>query len=131
MAGLADLDADPGGKFGGKAELGAKNAKDERIAAPDQLDAAAHAHAEHLEALHLLVVGFNAPHDGANARRQLVQAGQRLRGMVYCCHSMSKISLPAAMSNSPRERVDVKEAGFSSSSGRGCLKMRPCHGRFT
>jgi len=72
MAGLADLHADAGGQFRRQAELRAKNAKDERIAAPDQLDAAAHAHAEHLEALHLLVVGFDAPHDGADTRRQLV-----------------------------------------------------------
>ena len=107
MAGLADLDADAGGKFGGKAELRAEYAKDERIAAPDQLDAAAHTDAEHFEALHFLVFGFDAPHDGANARRQLVQASQRLRGMVYCCHSLSKISFPAAMSNPPRGPVDA------------------------
>jgi hypothetical protein len=77
MAGLADLHADAGGEFSGQTELRTKNAEDERIAAPDQLDAAAHAHAEHLEALHFLVVGFDAPHDGANARRQLVEASQR------------------------------------------------------
>ena len=118
MAGLANFDTDAGGKFGGKAELRAEYAKDERIAAPDQLDAAAHANAKHFEALHFLVVGFDAPHDGANARRQLVQASQRLRGMVYCCHSLCKISLPAAMSNSPREGVDVKAIGFYSSAGR-------------
>ena len=114
MAGLADFDADARGEFGGQAELRAKNAKDERIAAPDQLDPAAHAHAKHLEALHFLVVGFDAPHDGANARRQLVQAGQRLRGMVYCCHSLSKISFPAAMSNSPRGQVDGKNLSGSA-----------------
>jgi hypothetical protein len=114
MAGLADFDADAGGQRGGQTELRAKYAKDERIAAPDQLDPAAYTNAQHLEALHLLVVGFDAPHDGANARRQFVQAGQRLRGMVYCCHSLSKISFPAAMSNSPRWRVDAKEAGFEA-----------------
>ena len=108
MAGLADLDADAGGERCGQAELRAKNAKDERIAGPDQLDTAANAHSEHLEALHFLVGGLDAPHDGANTRRQLVQAGQCLRGMVYCCHSLSKISLPTVMSNSPRGRVDVK-----------------------
>jgi hypothetical protein len=78
MAGLANLDTDAGGEFGGQAELRAKYTEDERIAAPNQLDAAANTHAEHLEALHFLVVGFYAPHDGANARRQLVQAGQWL-----------------------------------------------------
>jgi hypothetical protein len=117
MAGLADFHTDMSGERSGQAELRAKYAKDERITTPDQFDAAAHAHAEHLEALHLLVVGLNAPHDGANARRQLVQAGQRFRGMVYCCHSLSKISFPAAMSNSPREGVDVIETGFYSSAG--------------
>ena len=122
MAGLADFHADSGGKFRGQAKLRAEYAEDERIAATNQLDAAANAHAEHLQALHFLVVGFDAPHDGANARRQLVQAGQRLCGMVNCCHSLSKISLPAAMSNSPRVLVDVKEAGFSSSPGRGLLE---------
>jgi hypothetical protein len=101
MSGLADFHADASGQFGGQAKLRAKNAKDERIAAPNQLDPAAHAHAKHLEALHFLIVGFNAPHDGANARCQLVEAGQCFRGMVYCCHSLSKISFPAAMSNSP------------------------------
>jgi hypothetical protein len=117
MAGLADFDTDMSGERGGQAELRAKYAKDERIAAPDQLDAATHANAKHLEALHFLVVGLNAPHDGANARCQLVQAGQHFRGMVYCCHSLSKISFPAAMSNSPREGIDVKETGFYSSAG--------------
>jgi hypothetical protein len=117
MAGLADFDADTGGERGGQAELRAKYAKDERIPAPDKFDAAAHANAKHLEALHFLVVGLNAPHDGANARRQLVQTGQHFCGMVYCCHSLSKISFPAAMSNSPREGVDVKETGFYSSAG--------------
>ena len=117
MARLADFDADSGGELGGQAKLRTENAKDEWIAAPDQLDAAPHANAKHLEALHFLVVGLDAPHDGANARCQLVQAGQRFRGMVYCCHSLSKISFPAAMSNSPREGVDVKETGFYSSAG--------------
>jgi hypothetical protein len=117
VPGLADFDADAGGEFGGQSKLRAENAKDERIAAFDQLDAAAHAHAEHLEALHFLVVSLDAPHDGANARRQLVEAGQHFRGMVYCCHSLSKISFPAAMSNSPREGVDVKETDFYSSAG--------------
>jgi hypothetical protein len=108
MAGLADFDADAGGELGGQAKLRPENAEDEWIAAPDQFDPAAHTHPKHLEALHFLVVGFYAPHDGANARRQLVEAGQRLRGMVYCCHSLSKISFPAAMSNSPRLSVDAK-----------------------
>ena len=124
MPGLANFHADAGGEFGGEAELRAKNSEDERIAAPDQLNAAAHAHAEHLEALHFLVVGFYAPHDGANARRQLVQAGQRIRAMVYCCHSLCKISLPAAMSIFARGRVDANENGFFSSPGRDWLKMR-------
>ena len=118
MARLANLNTNAGGEFGGQAKLRAENAKDERIAAPDQLDAATHANTKHLEALHFLVVGLDAPHDGANARRQLVEAGQHFRGMVYCCHSLSKISFPAAMSNSPREGVDVKETGFYSSAGR-------------
>jgi len=121
MAGLANFDTDAGGKFGGKAELRAEYAKDERIAAPDQLDAAAHANAKHFEALHFLVVGFDAPHDGANARRQLVQASQRLRGMVYCCHSLSKISFPAAMSNPPRGPVDA----IILAGGTRLLKMAP------
>jgi cysteine desulfurase len=107
MAGLADLDADTRGERGGQAELRAEHAKDERVAATNQFDAASHANAKHFEALHFLVVGFDAPHDGANARRQLVQASQRLRGMVYCCHSLSKISFPAAMSNPPRGPVDA------------------------
>jgi hypothetical protein len=124
MPGLANLDSDAGGEFGGQSELRAENAKDERIAAFYQLDTAAHAHAEHLEALHFLVVGLNAPHDGANARHQLVQAGQRFRGMVYCCHSLCKISLPAAMSIFARGRVDANENGFFSSPGRDWLKMR-------
>jgi hypothetical protein len=108
MAGLADFHTHAGGERGGQAELRAEYAKDEWIARPDKLYATANAHSEHLEALHFLVFSFDAPHDGANARRQLVQAGQCLRGMVYCCHSLSKISLPAVMSNSPRGRVDVK-----------------------
>jgi hypothetical protein len=112
MARLADLDTDAGGERGGQAELRAKYAKDERVAAPDQLDAAAHTHAEHLEALHFFIVGFHAAHDGANARRQFVQASQRLWGMVNCCHSLCKISFPASMSNSPRLQVDAKEIGL-------------------
>ena len=107
MPGLADFHADAGGQFGGQAKLRAENSEDERIAAPDEFDAAAHTNPKHLEPLHFLVVGFDASHDGANARRQLVQASQRFRGMVSCCHSLSKISFPAAMSNSPRERVDA------------------------
>jgi hypothetical protein len=125
MSGLADFHADAGGKFGGQSKLRPENAENQRIAAPNHLNAAAHAHAEHLEPLHFLVVGLDAPHDGANARRQFVQTGQRFRGMVYCCHSLCKISLPAAMSISARLRIDANETGFSSSPGRGCLKMRP------
>lgn len=131
MAGLANLDADSGRKPGGQAEPRSKDAKNQRIAAPDQFDAAAHAHAEHLEALHLLIVRFNAPHDGANARRQLVQTRHRLGGMVNDCHSESKIGLPTAMSNPPRGWVDVFSACFFSSSGRGCLNISLCRGRFT
>jgi len=112
MAWLANLDADARGERGGQAELRSKYSKDEWIAAPHQLDAAAYTHAEHLEALHFLVVGFDAPHDGTDARRQLVQASQGFRGMVYCCHSMSKISFPDGMSNTPSRRVDAIEAGL-------------------
>ena len=40
MAGLADLDANASGEFGGEAELRAKHAENQRITAPDQFDAA-------------------------------------------------------------------------------------------
>ena len=42
MARLANLNTNAGGEFGGQSELRAENAKDERITAPDQFDAAAH-----------------------------------------------------------------------------------------
>ena len=76
MAGLADLHPDACGERGGQAEPRAEHAEDQRIAALYQLDAASHAHTEHLEALRFRVVGFDAPHDGANARRQRVEANQ-------------------------------------------------------
>jgi len=40
MAGLADLDADARGERGGQAKLRAEHAENQRIAAPDQFDAA-------------------------------------------------------------------------------------------
>jgi len=108
MAGLADLDADARGERGGQAKLRAEHAENQRIAAPDQFDAATRTDAQHLEALHFLVVGFDAPHDGANARRQFIQANQLFCGMVCYCHNLCKISFPAGKSISRRERVDVK-----------------------
>ena len=107
MAGLADLDADARGERGGQAKLRAEHAENQRIAALDQFDTAAHAHAKHLETLRFLVVGLDAPHDGANARRQRVQANHLFRNMVNCCHDLCKISFPASMSNTPRGRVDA------------------------
>ena len=76
MAGLADLDVDSRGERGGQAELRTEHAENQRIAASDQLDAAADANAQHFQALHFLVVGLDAPHDGANARRQRIQTNQ-------------------------------------------------------
>jgi cysteine desulfurase len=107
MAGLADLDADARSERGGQAELRAEHAENQRIAAPDKFDAAAHTHTQHFETLRFLVVGLNAPHDGAYARRQHIQANQLVRGMVNCCQDLCKISFPAGMSNTLLGRVDA------------------------
>jgi cysteine desulfurase len=107
MAGLANLDPNTVGERSGQAELRAKNPQYDRVAAADQFDAATDTHPQHLEPLHLLVVGFNAPHDGADARRQFVQASQGFGGMVIYCHCLCKINFPVALSNHPRMLVDV------------------------
>ncbi len=107
MAGLADLDTNARGELRGQAELRTKHAEYQRIAATDQLDAAAHANAHHFQALHFLVIGLDAPHDGANARRERIQTNQFFWSMVNCCHSLCKISFPGAMSNSWLLQVDV------------------------
>ena len=121
MPGLADSDPDARGERGGQAEPRAKHAENQRIATLDQLDAASHAHAEHLEALRFRVFGFDAPHDGANARRQRVQANQLFRGMVNGCHGLCKISFPAGMSISTGGQVDTKIPGWGFSLGSGCF----------
>ena len=101
MAGLADFHAHARGQLGGQAEPRAENFQDERIARADQFHAAAHADAERFEALRVLVVGFNAAHNGADARRQFIEphgGGRLFNG----CHNDDKISFPACKSNLPR-----------------------------
>ena len=73
MAGLADFDADARGELGGQAEPRAEHFQDDRVAGADEFHAAAQAHAQRLEALRFLVVGLDAAHDGADARRQLIE----------------------------------------------------------
>ena len=107
MAGLANFDADARGERGGQAEPRAEHFEDDRVAGADEFHAAAQAHAHRLEALHFLVVGLDAAHDGADMRRQLIKPHRGGR-LFNSCHNDDKISFPAGKSISRRERVDVK-----------------------
>ena len=106
MAGLADFHLDAGGEFGGDAEPRAEDFQDERIAGADELHAAAEADAERLEPLRVLVVGGDAAHHGADARRQGIEADER-NGLFNSCHSDDKISFPACKSTTPRGVLDA------------------------
>ena len=106
MAGLADFHADAGRQFGGQAQPGAENFQDERIAGADEFHAATHANTQRFQTVGVLVVGLDAAHDGAEARRQFIEPhrGDRLSNS---CHNDDKISFPASKSNSPRTAVDT------------------------
>lgn len=106
MAGLADFHADARRELGGNAQPGAENFQDERIARPDEFHAAAHADAERLEPVGVLIVHLDAAHDGADARRQFIEPHGR-GGLVNGCHNAGKLSFPAAMSNARPEGIDA------------------------
>ncbi len=103
MAGLADFHRDARGEFGGQAEARAEDFQDKRIANADEFKASADADAERLEPLRVLVVGRDAAHHGADARRQFVQPDER-NGLCIGCHNENKIILPAIQSKSIRRR---------------------------
>jgi len=104
MAGLADFHRDARGEFGGQPEARAENFQDERIAGADEFQPAANADAERLEPLRVLVVGRDAAHHGADARRQFIQPDER-NGLCISCHNENKIILPANQSKSIRRRA--------------------------
>ena len=106
MAGLADFHADARGQFGGDAQPRAENFQDERIARADEFHAPAHADAERFQAVGVLVVGGDAAHDGADARRQFIEPHRGGR-LVNNCHNDDKISFPPGKSNPPRAAVDA------------------------
>ena len=106
MAGLADFHRDAPGEFSGQAQPGTEDFQDERIARADQFHAAAHAHAERLEALGILVVRLDAAHDGADARWQLIKP-HRGGWLFNSCHNDDKISFPLRKSNPHRAVVDA------------------------
>ena len=106
MIGLADFHADPGGEFRRDSQPRTEDFQNERIAGTDQFHAAAKAYAERLEPLRVLIVGLDAAHDRADARRQRVEADER-NGLFNSCHSDDKISFPADKSTQPREVIDA------------------------
>ena len=96
---------DARGQFGRDAKAGTENFQDERIARADEFHAATQTNAQRLEALRVLVIGRHAPHDGADARRQLIKPHQR-NGLFNSGHNVKKISLPPRKSISPPAPVD-------------------------
>ena len=111
MAGLADFHVDARGQFGGDAQPRAENFQDERIAGADQFHAAAHADAERFQALRVLVIGGDAAHHGADARRQFIEPhrGDRL---FNSCHNDDKISFPMRKSNPARGAAESDATKF-------------------
>lgn len=105
MAGLTDLNLNAPGQFGGKAEAGAENLQDERIAAANNLQPATEADAQRFEALCFLVIRADASHHGANAWRKFVQTNQRNR-LSNGCHDKNKIGFPTVKSIMPRFRYN-------------------------
>ena len=106
MAGQADFHADARRKLGRNAQPRAKNFQDERIACPNEFNAAADADAECLEPVRILIVHFDAAHDGTDMRRQFIKPHGG-GGLVNGCHNACKISFPAAKSNARPEGIDA------------------------
>ena len=94
MAGLADFHRDARGKFGGQTEARTKNFQDERIPGANQFQPTTNANTERLEPLRVFIVGHDAAHHGADARRQCVQPDER-NGLCISCHNLNKIVFPA------------------------------------
>jgi len=114
MARLADFHLHVGRERGGDAQPRAKNFQDERVARFDQLHAAAEAHAERFEALHLLVVGRDLADDGADAWREQIQPDESGCGLISGSHNAVKINCPIRKSTRGHGQVDtIKRNGFS------------------
>jgi hypothetical protein len=92
MSRLADFHLHVAGEGGGDAQPRTEHFEDQRVAALDQLHAAAQAHTQRLEALHLLVVNRDFADDGTNTRRELVQPDESVCGLACGCHSDGKIN---------------------------------------
>ena len=103
MAGLADFHRHTRSEFGRQPKARAEDFQDERIAHADEFHATPHADAERLEPVRVLIVGHDAAHHGADARRQLIQPDDR-NGLCIGCHNENKIILPAIQSKSIRRR---------------------------
>ena len=100
MVGRTNFHAHTRREFGGKAEARAKNFHDERIASAHEFHAAAHADAERLEALGVLVAGLDTAHHGAYARGEFIEPHIR-GGWASSVHSSGKLSCPRRKSIAP------------------------------
>ena len=107
MVRLADLHLHIRRKRGGYPQPRAENFEDQRVANFDQFHAPAEAHAECLQALHLLVVGRDLPDDGADARREQIQPDESGRGLISGSHNDVKLNFPTRKSTRGQRRVDA------------------------
>ena len=78
----ADFDLHIRRKRGGQSQPRAKNFEDQRVAHFDQLHATAEADAQCFEALHLLIIGRDAPDNSTDARRELIQPNEFSFGLA-------------------------------------------------
>jgi hypothetical protein len=89
MTGLADFDLYPGGQAGGNAEARAKDAQNQGIPGPNQLNPTTDTNAEGFESEGFLIVRPNASHHRADPRREFVEPDQA-GGWVDTNHSIEK-----------------------------------------